>query len=80
MTDSKSPTHTAFAMKRINKNRSLWMEIGKGRLDSNGAFHGLLDRLPIGGFTGYVHFARIGTEPPGPEPQRPDDTGEEEET
>jgi hypothetical protein len=79
MTDSKAPTHTAFAMKRLSKTRFVWLEIGKGRLDSDGAYHGFLDRLPVCGFTGYVHFVPIGKEPPEPEPQRPDQSGEEEE-
>jgi hypothetical protein len=32
-----------------------------------------LDRLPIGGFTGYVYLAPVGTQPPviEPTPQRP---------
>lgn len=71
MTDSKEPTHAAFAMKRLSKTRFSWLEIGTGRLDDNGAFHGFLDRLPIGGFTGYVQFVPIGTQPPLPEPERP---------
>ena len=77
MTDSKEPTHTAFALKRANKRQFISVEIGKGRQEANGAFHAYLDRLPIGGFSGYVQFVPIGKEPP--EPQRPDNSGEEEE-
>ena len=80
MPDSKDPTHNAFAMKRLSKTRFKWLDIGKGRQDSDGTFHGFIDRLPVGGFSGYVYFAPIGKEPPAPEPQRPDDTGEDEET
>jgi hypothetical protein len=47
-------------------------------LDRNGVFHGFLDRLPIGGFSGYVHFAPIGEAPPDAEPQRPDEPEEED--
>lgn len=79
MADSKSPTHTAFALKRLGKSRAMWLEIGKGRIDENGVFHGFIDRTPIGGFTGYVYFAPIGTAPPEAEPQRPDNSGEESE-
>jgi hypothetical protein len=78
MADSKSPTHVAFALKRISKSRAVWLEIGKGRVDANGGFHGFIDRTPIGGFSGYVYFAPIGSTPPEPEPQRPDQPGEEE--
>lgn len=73
MTHSKSPTHAAYTRQRISKTRFVWLEIGKGRMDSNGVFHGLLDRMPIGGFSGYVYFARMGEQPPEPEPERPDD-------
>jgi len=69
----------AYAMKRLSKKHFIWLEIGKGRLDSNGVFHGFLDRLPIGGFIGYVYFARIGELHPEPEPSRPAQTDDEEE-
>jgi hypothetical protein len=69
MPDSKEPTHNAFAMKRLTKTRSVWLDIGTGRLDGNGAFHGFIDRLPVGGFTGYVYFAPDGEMPPDPEPK-----------
>ena len=63
----------------MNETRFIWLEIGKGRLDSDGAFHGFIDRLPVGGFSGYVYFGRIGTEPPAPEPERPGEpTGDED--
>jgi hypothetical protein len=71
MADPKAPTHSAFTRKRLGKRHFTWLEIGKGRLDSDGIFHGILDRTPIGGFDGYVYFAPIGQEPPDPEPERP---------
>lgn len=80
MADSNAPTHTAFAMKREGKKFGRWLEIGTGRLDNAGVFHAFLDRTPIGGFNGYVHFAPIGTAPPEPEPQpqRPASDADEE--
>ncbi len=75
MTDSKAPTHSAFTRKRLGKRHFTWLEIGNGRLDTDGTFHGFLDRTPIGGFDGYVYFAPIGTTPPDVEPQ-PDRPGE----
>jgi hypothetical protein len=80
MADSTEPAHNAFTLKREGMRYGRWLEIGAGRLDSAGVFHGNLDRLPIGGFNGYVHFTPIGTEPQLPEPERPakpsDDEGE----
>jgi hypothetical protein len=78
MVDSKAPTHTAYSRQRISKTRFVWLEIGKGRMDGDGVFHGLLNRMPIGGFSGHVHFAPIGAPPPEEEPQRPDEAGEDE--
>ena len=51
-----------------------WLEIGTGRDDQDGAVHVFLDRMPIGGFTGYVYLAPIGVKPPitEPHPERPD--------
>jgi hypothetical protein len=74
---SKSPTHVAFAMKPRSKG---WLEIGSARLDDNGTGHVFLDRLPIGGFSGYVHLAPTGTRPPPlePQPQRPTPQGDVE--
>jgi hypothetical protein len=77
--DNKARTHVAYTKKWLTKKQFIWLEIGKGRLDPGGTFQSFLDRLPIGGFNGYVHFARIGVPPPDPEPQRPDDIGENNE-
>jgi len=79
MADTTAPTHTAFVKKYLTKKQYVWLEIGAGRLDKNGVFHGLLDRTPIGGFNGYVHFAPIGQKPPEAEPERPDERESEEE-
>lgn len=50
------PTHTAFAMQRIGKNLTRSLEIGTGRIDPDDIVHVYLDRLPIGGFSGYVRL------------------------
>jgi hypothetical protein len=75
MTDT-APTHNAFVKKYYTKKLFTWLEVGKGRLDKNGQFHGMLDRLPIGGFNGYTCFVPIGQQPPEPEP--PDELSEED--
>jgi len=48
MTQDNAPTHIAFAKKYVSKKLFIWLEIGKGRQDKNGQFHGMLDRTPIG--------------------------------
>src|ERR1700674_1045485 len=74
MVEKRAPdTHTAFAARRIGKETQhiKWVEIGTGRTDSDGMVHVFLDRLPIGGFTGYVRLSPSGAEPsiePLPEP------------
>jgi hypothetical protein len=77
MADQPQPTHVAYVKKRLGKTHFVWLEIGRGRLDDQGAFHGFLDRMPIGGFTGYLYFARLGEEPPALAPERPDKANDE---
>jgi hypothetical protein len=78
MTDSKAPTHTAYALKREGKRYGKWLEIGNARQDSAGVIHVYLDRTPIGGFNGYAYLAPIGAQPPLPEPERPGQDSEAE--
>lgn len=82
MAEKRMPdTHTAFAARRIGKkaNHIRWVEIGTARVDPD-AVHVFLDRLPIGGFTGYVRLTPTGTVPPVPvpKPQRPGDADAED--
>jgi len=76
------PTHTAFTVKREGRRLKLlrWLEVGAGRLDQNGVVHVFLDRLPVGGFTGYVYLAPAGSPPPSsdPQPLRPGETGDDD--
>ncbi|HVB79262.1 MAG TPA: hypothetical protein VNE82_04845 [Candidatus Binataceae bacterium] len=75
-------THTAFTLQWIGKKFGRWLEIGSGSIEGD-CIHVFLDRLPVGGFTGYVRLLPQGAAPPAaPEasPQRPgaaDGTGEE---
>lgn len=81
MADSKTPTHTAFALKREGKRLGRWLEIGTARADKDGVMHVFLDRMPIGGFNGYAYLSPIGIQPPLPEPEPPRPaSGEDEET
>jgi hypothetical protein len=81
MADKRAPdTHTAFAARRIGKKvqHIKWVEIGTGRIDADGMAHVFLDRLPIGGFTGYVRLSPIGITPP-PITAEPVQPGEDDE-
>jgi hypothetical protein len=85
MTETQTPahkphTHTAFIFRREGKNRRFgrWLECGVGRLEKNGAINVFLDRTPIGGFTGHIYLAAIGTQPPVIEPERPGKTGDQD--
>ena len=76
MTETKF-THEAIARHRI-RNSVGWVEIGKGRLEKDPKTgqvicHVVLDRMPIGGFDGYVRLSPYGTPRPSlePKPQRP---------
>jgi hypothetical protein len=78
---SRAPTHTAFAFKREGRKFGRWLEIGVARAEGTGQIRVFLDRLPIGGFTGGVLLAPIGTEPPLPDPppRRPGQIDEDDE-
>lgn len=75
-------THTAFTVKREGRKLKFlrWLEVGAARLDGNGVVHVFLDRLPVGGFTGYVYLAPAGSPPPSsdPQPERPGESGDDE--
>lgn len=82
MADNASPTHTALVKRFLDRARKhfVWLEIGTGRLNKDGTFDSMLDRMPVGGFSGHVYFIPIGMKPPEPEPERPaQPDGEDEE-
>jgi hypothetical protein len=61
-----------------------WLEIGRGRVDADGVVRVFLDRMPVGGFSGFVCLALPDMPPPAdPQPTRPDtvrdDNAEDEE-
>jgi hypothetical protein len=81
MVDANAPTHThdAFSLKKENKKYGRWLEIGKARVEGKDKpAHIFLDRVPVGGWNGYVYLSPIGVKPPEPEPQRPSEPSEEE--
>ncbi len=82
MAENTNPTHTALVKRFLDRAKKyfVWLEIGTGRLGKDGTFHGQLDRMPIGGFSGHIHFIPIGQKPPAPpaEPERPGDEADDE--
>lgn len=66
------PTHRAYALKRDGTN-SRWLEIGVASAHDDGkGFDVCLDRLPIGGFNGYILVRKDSESPQVPEvPARP---------
>lgn len=81
--NAKTPTHTAFTAKREGRRLKFlrWLEVGVARLEKDGVVFVHLDRLPVGGFTGFVYLAPVGSPPPSsdPQPQRPGETSDDEE-
>jgi hypothetical protein len=82
--DKPAATHTAWILKTelIRKGRRVgrWIEEGVARFEPDGSVNVYLHSLPIGGFDGRIHLAKIGTRPPEvmPAPQRPDAAGDDE--
>lgn len=70
-TNSRVPTHAAYAFKREGRKFGRWLEIGTARAEEGGLIRVFLDRLPIGGFTGAVLLSPVGQVLPEPVPQRP---------
>lgn len=78
-TDPKAPTHIAYGRIQFGRRFGPWLEIGVGRLDSDGVFHAMPNRAPTGGaFSGYTYYAPIGAAPPDQEPERPAEASEDE--
>jgi hypothetical protein len=73
---NKPHTHIAYTRQRIGKKFIRELEIGSGYIDDEGVAHAFLNRLPIGGFTGYVRLAPKDKLLPEATPQRPDDDEE----
>ena len=69
--DNADPiTHIAYAKKLEGRTTFRWIEIGTARIESDGSgqHNILIDRLPVGGFSGHVHLSPVGIEPGEREP------------
>jgi hypothetical protein len=79
----KTHTHTAYAYQRTGKKFGRLLEVGSGRIDHDrNIVHVVMNRQPIGGYTGYVVLSPHGGKPPPPQaqPQRPGENGDEAES
>jgi hypothetical protein len=74
-------THTAWAIQQQRVRRVAFMralEVGQGRIDAEGV-HIFLDRMPLGGFSGYIKLLPNGVKPATAAiPQRPGEADEDE--
>jgi hypothetical protein len=66
MAEDKKPTHIAYALRRQGR-RARWLEIGVASMHGDGqGFDVLLDRMPVGGFSGHVLVRSAVAKPPEP--------------
>ena len=79
--NEKPRTHTAWAIQQQRIRRfalTRALEIGKGRIDAEGV-HIFLDRMPLGGFSGYIKLLPNGVKPTtAPTPLRPGEPADED--
>jgi len=71
--NNNSHTHTAYAYQRLGRKVGRMLECGSGRIDHDrNAVHVIMNRQPIGGYTGYILLLPYGVKPEPPQkPQRP---------
>jgi len=79
----KNHTHTAYAYQRTGKKYGggRMLECGSGRLDPiQNAAHVVLNRQPIGGYTGYILLLPFGVKPAPqqPQPEQTEDNAEDQ--
>ena len=76
----KGHTHTAYAYQRIGKKHGRLLEVGTGRIDPDrNVAHVVMNRQPIGGYTGYVQLLPFGTKPT-PQALQPEQTAESDDS
>jgi hypothetical protein len=60
----KNHTHAAYAYQRTGKKHGRMLEVGSGRIDPDrNVAHVVMNRQPIGGYTGYVVLMPFGMKP-----------------
>lgn len=72
-------THTAYSFQRTGKKHGRLLECGSGRIDRDkNIVHVVMNRQPIGGYTGYIVLSPHGVTPTPPQPERNDDEDDAE--
>ena len=72
----KNHTHAAYAYQRTGRKHGRMLEVGSGRIDADrNVAHVMMNRQPLGGYTGYVMLLPFGTKPAvqAVEPEQADD-------
>jgi hypothetical protein len=60
----KNHTHTVYAYQRTGKKHGRMLECGSGRIDPvQNAAHVVMNRQPLGGYTGYILLLPFGVKP-----------------
>ena len=60
----KNHTHTVYAYQRTGRKHGRMLECGSGRIDPvQNAAHVVMNRQPLGGYTGYILMLPFGVKP-----------------
>lgn len=76
----KNHTHIAHAYQRTGRKSGRLLEVGSGRIDAvRNVAHIVMNRQPIGGYTGYIQLLPIGVKPvpQDGQPEQMDDSAED---
>jgi hypothetical protein len=74
----KDHTHTAWAFQRTGRKSGRLLECGSGRIDPDrNVAHVVMNRQPIGGYTGYIQLLPHAMKPAPEQPQPEQDAGDE---
>jgi hypothetical protein len=70
-------THTVWAYQRTGRKSGRMVECGSGRIDTDrNIAHVVMNRQPLGGYTGYIVLAPKGAAPQPPQAARSDESDE----
>lgn len=76
----KPHTHTVWACQRLGRKATRMLECGSGRIDADrNIAHVVMNRQPLGGYTGYIVLVPKGMPPQMPKPEPSDESDDESE-
>jgi hypothetical protein len=76
----KDHTHTVYAYQRTGRKHGRMLECGSGRIDPvHNAAHVVMNRQPLGGYTGYILMLPFGVKPApqNVQPEQMEESGED---